>query len=60
MQKIKFCWEVLKGRSGSWVFFILDEKQQMQILNKEEADLTLNYIQVDKKVMEIIASKLSR
>lgn len=59
--RIKLCWQILRGKSGNWVFFDLSKEKQLQILNRvEDVDLSINYIGVDKQVMKIITDKLGK
>lgn len=61
INKIKFCWKVLRGKHTNWVFFNISDQQQLKILNKvDDVDLTIHYIGVDKEVMRIITNKLDK
>lgn len=61
INKIKFCWKVLRGKYPNWVFFNISDQQQLKILNRvDDVDLTIHYVGVNKEVMRIITNKLDK
>jgi len=49
--RIKLAWNILRGRSQSWVFFNITDKQQKDYIQGKGLNVTINYIKVDKEVV---------
>ena len=58
--RIKLAWNILRGRSQSWVFFNISDKQQQDYLNGKGLAVTINYIKVDKRVAEKLKGQIEK
>lgn len=62
-EKIKLfrmLWKVIRKKEKGWVFFRLNLEQQKELLNDRVAELDIEYVNVDKRVVERLANKLAK
>ena len=56
---IKMVWMVLRNKETGWMFFKMNDQQQLDFLNDvQDVDITFRYIGMDKRVVSKIAKRL--
>ena len=56
---IKMVWMVLRNKETGWMFFKMNDQQQLDFLNDvQDVDITFRYIGMDKRVVSKIVKRL--
>lgn len=58
---IKMAWNVLfTQKDKGWIFFKLNEEQQLAFLRNEPVDFTVRYMGVDERAVEKIVKRMEK
>tara|TARA_R110000772_G_scaffold108817_1_gene211936 strand:- start:994 stop:1200 length:207 start_codon:yes stop_codon:yes gene_type:complete len=56
---LKMAWQLMKGNHAGWVFFTMDNTQQVEFLkNEKEVDIKISYVGLDKRIALEVARRI--